>query len=279
MTFQFKKFLFSLFPFWYKENDTYKDINGQGLFERYLELFGERLDEDFIPFADNFLQIIKADTCDPKFLNHIAYTLGNPPDVTNNEYTYRRLLSFVVSLYKIKGTISSYVYFFNILGFDISITEYPGVNILYDSGYLYDVSGVDYDKYCMGCSQYSIFFSSQVSCSASGIPPLSQTILDNLYQVIFFLEPINAKLKTISHKVKICEPADYCLDDTLGWELRVYDNYDVGSLYDDGNLYDNYGVVDSGGQTENSCTVNRFFELREDASQELREPSGREIRD
>lgn len=258
MQFDFSRFFFSLFPNFHKENDTNKDINDRGLLERYLDVPSEELEDNFKPMAENYLEIVDMQACDPKFLNHIAYALGNPPDVVNNETLYRRLLQEIVTVFKIKGTIPSYQILFNLLGYSITITEYPCDKVLYDDGvHTYDDGVSFYDKYCCTCSEYSIAFSNYLNdCSdPTTFSPLSQTILDNLYKIIFYIEPINAKLRDLTYLLKICETTNYCMPEDLTWEVRLYSNYDSGILYDDSELYDHYIVTDSDAFNVNACPL------------------------
>lgn len=258
MQFDFSRFFFSLFPNFHKENDTNKDINDRGLLERYLDVPSEELEDNFKPMAENYLEIVDMQACDPKFLNHIAYALGNPPDVVNNETLYRRLLQEIVTVFKIKGTIPSYQILFNLLGYSITITEYPCDKVLYDDGvHTYDDGISFYDKYCCTCSEYSIAFSNYLNdCSdPTTFSPLSQTILDNLYKIIFYIEPINAKLRDLTYLLKICEELNFCMPEEITWEVRLYSNYDSSILYDDSEIYDNYVVTDSDIISNNMCPL------------------------
>lgn len=250
MVFNFSNFLFKLLPQYFKEEDSYKNGSDEGLLERFLQTPDDMLNDTRDKVENLVRDVIDIANCDPKFLNHIAYTLGNPPDIMNDEGLYRKLLHYVTSLYKIKGTIPSYRYFFNLLGFSISITETDCIDTLYDTGILYD-DGNFYDKYCCGCSLYDISFSSN-----TGSTTLSQTVLDNLYKVIFFLEPINAKLGHISNLVQFREQAGYCYLENVVIEVRQYVQYDSGITYDDGSIYDDYSVTQSASSASNSCDPN-----------------------
>jgi len=45
----FKTYIFKLLPFLFKKEDTYKNVNGEGLFERFTQALGEELDQEVIP--------------------------------------------------------------------------------------------------------------------------------------------------------------------------------------------------------------------------------------
>ncbi len=257
MTFSFAKFFSKLFPAYYRQNDTLQDVDGEGTLSRFVDTFGEAIDANTIPLVEDMVEnILDAAECDSRFLNHIAYTLGNPPDVMNSEELYRKLLLHIVSIYKIKGTIPSYWYFFNLLGFSVVVTEYPCVDILYDQTNLYDDAKL-YDKYCCNCSDYSLAFSSvEDNCSSNTYNSISQTTILNLLKVIFFLEPINARLRSLNYLIRFCDQVNWCYQDEFAYSLRVHDQYDIGLLYDDSEQYDSYIEIDSDSITNNSCSPN-----------------------
>lgn len=62
-------FFFKHFPYYYKENDTYKDSNGKGLLERFLEIFCNEVDEEVSPYLDNLGYLMDIENMD--LLPHI----------------------------------------------------------------------------------------------------------------------------------------------------------------------------------------------------------------
>lgn len=134
--------LIELLPSFFKHNDTYKDKEGKGILERFLNICGEYF-KDISNQVDNYLDIIDLDfntknllDSDEKkqyehlFLNNIWEFLGeipygysalyddtrpNNPWITNASIIpraeCRRLLKYAISLYKIRGTLD----FYNIL--------------------------------------------------------------------------------------------------------------------------------------------------------------------
>jgi hypothetical protein len=195
---QFKTFLFERLPYYFKSQDTYKNINNQGLLERYLSIFGSHIDEDIIPDITCYLNILDASICEEKFLTHISDSVGNPPDVFQTEAEYRNLLLYIVSIYKIKGTRNSYELFFSILGFNVIITEIApnlsGNTIRYNSNIRYDTEGSDYDVgKCTPCSQYDIELTSKQGSNVK----MQISTYNKIKEVIKFNEPINAKLRNL----------------------------------------------------------------------------------
>lgn len=138
--FKFKEWLFSnFFPSYYKENDTYKDENGKGILERFIEVCSEYFDDNITPNIDNLLDQIDPDTAQSLFLNYIWEYFGYLPFawgvlIGNNDEDWdfskdqvsrwmntltafpkadaRKMLKYAISLYKIRGTEA----FYQILG-------------------------------------------------------------------------------------------------------------------------------------------------------------------
>ena len=198
MTFKFKDWFFRQFPDWHQEYDVNKNSLGEGTFQRYLRIFGLELDEEFIPYLENWLDIIDLQKTDDKYLPLIADILGNPPSVGDNA-VYRNILASFVAIYKVKGTKTSFKLFFNFLGLEAKIIEAtPAIKITYDMpGVTYDKEPTmyTYDSFCDNCSGYWIGYHSVNDTSdpfVNNVVP--QETLDKLNNIICFLQPINAKL-------------------------------------------------------------------------------------
>lgn len=66
--------LINQLPFYFKEADTYKNSNGEGLLERYLQIFGKYLEDDLKPSIESMREYISVDVL-------------NDNDNSVNEYT------------------------------------------------------------------------------------------------------------------------------------------------------------------------------------------------
>ena len=203
--FGFRNYLWSLLPSFFKKEDTYKDINNQGLLERYLSVLGSELDAEVIPAIHCYLNAIDAQQCNEKFLNHISDTVGSPPDIFQDDVIYRNLLSFIVTFYKIKGTVKSYKLFFAILGFDVEVEELPHLDDdgYYDSEAEHDTGKIAdiYDRNsCLICYYYNIKIK-----PLDPTKPLiiSTSILNKLREAIQFNEPINCRLGTFTSTLDV----------------------------------------------------------------------------
>lgn len=241
---RFKKWFRDIIPLHIKILDSYKNAEDEGLYERYMSLFGDNIDSDIMPEINCYLNIIDASITDEKYLNHISDVLGNPPDVFKNINQYRNLLSYIVSVYKIKGTKDAYSLFFGILGFNVQLIEIPILNeeSLYDQEGIYDRNNIDsvYDQdICQSCSDYDIIF----SYSDTGNIVLDSNIVNLLRAAISFNEPINARLRSLTMVLPISDNLSIIMDDNVDTFSERIPNYDSGNLHDDTLLYDTESII------------------------------------
>ena len=233
----FRDWFFNKLPAYFKTNDSYKDVNGEGLLERYLRIYGLEIDEEIIPKIENYLDTIDPLICDEKFLNLIAYQLGNPPDFFGNTSLYRKFLSVIVEIYKIKGTRKSYLLLFALLGYNVDLIMFYPRDIIYDNGEIYDdEEPILYDDVCGTCVPYMIlFYAADTNCQRPQdyyIPEISPDIWQLFRRVACFLEPINAKLIGLVPALPLCEGLSLSLSEEV--TIEVQDQM----LYDDGHEYD-----------------------------------------
>lgn len=154
----FKQWVFpNLFPAYYKDYDTYKDKNGKGILERFIEVCSNYLDTDIIPDIDNFMDILDVDVTPDIFLNYfweyfdyIPYAYGvlvkgtpftkenvaswlNTPDGFPKADT-RSILKYAVSLYKIRCTQDFYTILGRFYGVRFELEEILFEDV-YSNGY------------------------------------------------------------------------------------------------------------------------------------------------
>lgn len=134
--FNYKEVFEKFFPYYYKENDSYKDKEGKGLLERLVTTCTEYIDTDIVtnsdnPGLDDLINILDFDKTPDIFLNYLWEYLGEIPYawgiLTNGQpYTKENLqawltsptsypradpriaLKYAISLYKIRGTTKFY---------------------------------------------------------------------------------------------------------------------------------------------------------------------------
>lgn len=118
--FKFSEWVFNhCFPFYYKEYDTYKNEDGEGLLERFINICSQYLDEDIVPDIDNILDIIDASIQNKEeLLKHLWEDLGGLPFsfLPHNLANTRELIRYTISLYRIKGTNLFYQTIFKLMG-------------------------------------------------------------------------------------------------------------------------------------------------------------------
>lgn len=236
----FMNSIFPLLPVYFKEFDSYKDKHDRGFLERFLIAHGWEIDQEIIPFIECYLDIIDASVTPGKYLDHLSDVLGNPPDIFNND-SYRNILLYAVTIYKIKGTRRSYELFFSLLGFDVEIYELPWAteSKYYDNGEQYDIEDniTTYDMgSCQHCNYYDIIF--YTTDTENQI--LTPDFLTRVRKVVEFLQPIDLKLRNFDFGVKLEDSIDITVTESSTQETEVIPQmyYDNGELYDDGEEFD-----------------------------------------
>lgn len=168
--------LIDLLPYYYKGADTYKNKDGKGIFERYLEIFGNYFEDHIVKDTSTITDIIDIENCDELYLNHLWEFLGQMPfaqspqvdiekwkvyfngfdlkdennwkeactipmnsstDFDQDSDTIRALIKYSISLFKIRGTKQFFEILFRIYGLNCEIGE-PTLEIFGD------IDNVDY---------------------------------------------------------------------------------------------------------------------------------------
>lgn len=258
MAFNFEKFFFSQLPLYFKINDTYKDNNDRGLLERYLEIFGLELDEieangGLVENINNYLRIISPLETDAKFLTTLGFTLGSPPDLLNDNTKYAKLLAYIMSFYKIKGTAKSFELLFALLGFLVNIIEFPPSEAtLLDNGNILDEDNLEletFDTGCPSCSEYEISINELLTtpgvCPAPTLTVIDNTILATFIKIIEFNQPINARLAKLINGGTLCEEVNLCIVSIINLDTFLVIALDNSLILDDGKSMDDYTIISS----------------------------------
>lgn len=196
----FSTWIFSKFPDYFWENDSYKDGQGLGLLQRYLKAIGQELDENITPQIANVQDIQDPITTAEKYLTHLSDVLGNPPDTFYDVPKYRRMLRYIMGINKCKGTIASYEKIFAILGVTINITQIAEQVYQYDTGEQYD-KALTYDTPCPPCTDYTLaIIDPDDNFPILGTMGVNLNIYRLLMAIIKYVEPINARLITLTYK-------------------------------------------------------------------------------
>jgi len=206
--------LFGKLPPYYKENDSYKDINGEGLLERYLQIFCAELDDNLTPYVDDLSNIINTDNISSitrenplELLQYISEFWGNPPDIgtgetySGNEDNYIELLKNMPHLNSYKGTTQGIEYYLNLYSYTIdTITETSVSFVRYDetpTPLQYD-NGVEYDTKFIFFSDFELVITDK---SGTGPKNPPQSWLDDYLKPAIqnFISPIWAILNSVTY--------------------------------------------------------------------------------
>lgn len=188
-TFVFAEFFKLSLPDYIRQEDSYKDANLEGFVVRFLKIFGHELNQEYYNKIQDLenewspLTLTKS-----SFLDYIAFALGDIPNFAKDEAAYRRLLTFVVSIYKVKGrelSFKSILYpaLIKVLGVDdveLAAVNYDEPDVNYDEDF-------EYDENCATCSEYDLLMSSAL--------PLTAELYNKILSLIALVEPINADLR------------------------------------------------------------------------------------
>ena len=208
----------ALLPNYIIDQDSLKDGGGKGFLERYLEIFGLELDEFYYSEIDKVPDQVNPLISLSQYLDYIGYTLGDIPNITSTEPGYRRFLSYIISIYKIKGTIGSFKAILYTLGLEVTLTEVLPGAVLYDSGVTYDeAQPISYDINCEPCSDYDL--------DIIGVESITSQLYNAIISAVKLVEPINADLSTITYNAQVVQP--------LFIEVTVDGNGDL--IYDNAN--------------------------------------------
>lgn len=165
------KKLIDLLPYYFKENDTYKDSNGKGILERFLEICGSYFEDQVVDNTAQILENLDVDKCPDYLLQYFWEWFGcipfaegefidpnkwaqyyngfdpkseyeskkhywlydNPNDPLNLSLdTKRRILKYAVSLLKCRGSKVFFDTMFRLYGIKAEVDEQTGLNAIED---------------------------------------------------------------------------------------------------------------------------------------------------
>lgn len=240
----FKDYVIERLPEYIVQEDSYKDVDGKGFIVRFLEIFGEELDDEYYNKIEELQDQLSPGTCEAKFLDYFAVMEGDFAVELNNEHDYRLFLQYLLSIYQVKGRKLSYEAILGALGLTIVLNEVEPAPVTYDSGILYDDPDVFYDTNCEPCSDYSL--------EIEGLNPISPSLYQKILELIALVEPINAHLTGITYngseitalyiEVEIDENGDLIYNNDVDPDLIL--TLVDGDLHIDGPNADRYILVD-----------------------------------
>lgn len=141
------KNLINLLPSYFKSNDTYKDDDGKGILERFINICGSYFG-DIHNNISGIMNILDFDEDNNylyinlvwEFLGSIPYGYGALISGDNNNYwepnlnsvpraKSNRILKYVVSLYKIRGTKKFYEILLRFYDIKCTVTDNSDINV------------------------------------------------------------------------------------------------------------------------------------------------------
>lgn len=172
--------LMDLFPYYFKENDSYK-VDGKGLLERFLNICGNYFQQHPLADLDSFLENLDVNKTNIifvqnfwKFFGELPFAQGPviDPEIFTKTFTgfnfdeaiskatrstepytgkdsidYRSIIKYAISLFKIRGTQQFFEIMFRLYGMNVTIVLPEGENpFLKDSTSRFDLEDSQYDK-------------------------------------------------------------------------------------------------------------------------------------
>ena len=160
-------------------------------------------------------------------------------------------MQYIVPIYKIKGTVLAYKLFLNLFGYNVEVIEFApnesdsGLDIpnSYDDGLLKD-DGILYDSLmsenvgaCVWCSGYTLLIT---SIDGGGVSP---DIINRIFKVVYFIEPINAILQAVTLDVPDFEESfKLCVKQDILVKILTTQMYDIVYQYDSTYIYDDEAI-------------------------------------
>lgn len=207
-----KDIIFNFFGPRDKAEDLFKNIDGEGLSQRFNELVAKDLDDNELLLVALLVENTQNPwTC---FAQYIPYheSLFGLPIFSTDIYIRRKIVALIKEINRRKGTIWGYTFLFRILGFQtFTLTEAMPV-FGFDRG-IFDDTNRRFDQKCAGCSNYSI--------ALTGANQVSQSIINSILAVIKYNQPINARLSDATYNgVSIFAPNGFLQQENLGYILQ-----------------------------------------------------------
>jgi hypothetical protein len=174
--------------------DVNKDIEGKGTVERYNDCVSLDFDEQVMPLiSDMVANLLDPFTAYLKFIPYLEAMLGVNFSLFIEEVKRRKFVSLVNKIYDIKGTLPAYQIMIKWLGFDdVYIIEHESDGG-FDSIYPFDSNKRTFDSGSCGtgCREYSIQLEGSITLTAE--------IINQIYEIIKFNEPIDARLRSLTY--------------------------------------------------------------------------------
>jgi hypothetical protein len=192
MQYTLKDKIFGFFGVNSKVKDTFKDVNGKGINERYQECLGEGYDDELQQFIDNFEDnVINVRTFLPRFLELFEYQVGNPIIVIDSVARRRKMIEMSNNIYLIKGTRLSHDVLYAMIGLTVDDIVNVERESGFDSSYTLDDPARVFDSGAFCCRHYTLELSGSIAITVE--------IYALIFKIALYLKPIDAELDGITY--------------------------------------------------------------------------------
>lgn len=187
--------IFALFGTWKAREDTYIDANVRGVFENFNRLLAHDLDS-LVANVDGYIDnLLFYRSLQDRYIALYLEAKGCYLDTTLYDNAHlRALIRVLTQLNNIRGTTPSYVVMFRWLGFESVVIEEDFHFYAFDSPLELDSSSrphLDSRNRCRTCTPYDIHL--------TGTLDLTPSLYAQIMDVLKYIEPINAQLRTITY--------------------------------------------------------------------------------
>lgn len=220
-------------------------MDGKGTFQRYNETFAEYLDDNFIPFINEFVEnTINPDKIPSQFIPLRERHLGLDQPFLEDISFRRKVLKILPQLYKRRGTKTNFVVLLRMIGFDTVEVVEEWITYSLDSPVNLDdpIRRFDTGGRCAACSQYTI--------NLTGSIVISPAILQAIGRVVDFNEPINARLIGVNYN-----------DDSISSQIWGFSLIDGDLIYTNYTENDAIFDIDSNGDLIVNATYSDNFSI------------------
>lgn len=144
--------LIDFLPFFFKHKDTYKNDEGKGILERFLEICGDYFTDNIKSVIDNSLEVINIETTSSQYLAWLWELLGQIPFANSSnslhlnltERQQRDLIKYCNELLKIRGSKEFFEIMFRL--YSNGVNNLQLVSITSEShGWESDIRGIRYE--------------------------------------------------------------------------------------------------------------------------------------
>ena len=173
------------FPEHYKQNDTYINplLDNKGLSQRFMETFGEYLDEKILPDIDQFIDNVFS----PKLM--VSYLLPYREGEKGVDLVYdntlakrRQILQYFIRISQVKGTRRGYEVCFKLMTFNNLIIYTVDVIVYFDNPL--PTAG------CNACYEYDVILTGTLLL-------LLPDIVDAFFNIIDYNEPVDCNIRFV----------------------------------------------------------------------------------